>query len=344
MWQTKLIPGFLPSGQPILSVIAKETYCFEQGTQAVVDTSNPIELYEEDSWVGSGDPLIDAVKHETDLVAYKPYTDVIFIGKAHCPAGKKARFFDLTIAVGEIFKTVRVFGDRKVIANPSGISFTEPDLFENMPLHYGLAYGGMDIDSDPDFEYTYKRNPVGKGFVVKNNISVLHDMVLPNLEDPNQLLTPKNIVVKNHEKWIDMPEPCSFGYISKQSWPRIETAVKPMEKMASSEETQTAQGFVHPSFYNGATPEFQIPEMKGGEVITMMYMDPEVPKYSFTLPSASPTIWLNTGSGLLETIPEIQTVEVYKNTNQVTLVWRGSFEYAGPEAIKDFTALEYGAY
>ncbi|MGL1900526.1 MAG: DUF2169 domain-containing protein [Fibrobacterales bacterium] len=341
MWQTTLIPGYKPDGTPILSVLAKETYRYTNGTMAEVDTDAPIELYEEDSYYGEGDPTKDPLKHESDLVAFKPSTDVIFIGKAECPNGKKARFFDLTVAVNELFKTVRVIGNRTALVTPSGLTFSEPELFESMPLHFGLAYGGSDSESDPEYDYVYAPNPIGKGYIIKNNPLVLHGLELPNLEDPHHLLTPDSLVLKNHERWKTMPVPCALGYRSKHGIDRMMLIQKGVEP--GREGDADIKGYVHPSFYNGASMEMTLPLLQGGERITMMYMDPEHPKFHFQLPAEQPMLWLNTGIGIREAKATLQTVEVYKPTNQVTLLWRGEFVYPGPEAFGSFTALEYGA-
>ena len=65
------------------------------------------------------------------------------------------------------------------------------------------------------------------------------------------------------------------------------------------------------------------------------------PQFSFTLPGVRPRAWLNVGQGAQEMRMVLQTVVIYKETNQVTLVWRGSSNYGGLEEMKKFTALEY---
>ncbi|MDQ3002500.1 MAG: hypothetical protein M3Y08_14725 [Fibrobacterota bacterium] len=42
----------------------------------------------------------------------------------------------------------------------------------------------------------------------------------------------------------------------------------------------------------------------------------------------------------MEMVPH--TVVVYKQTNQVTLTWRGCIPYGGPEEMKGFKMLEFG--
>ena len=354
--ETKFVPGTAPDGAPILSVLAKETFKFENGAKAVVDEENPLPFYESDSFLGNENPAKDPVKHESDLIAFKPQTDVIIVGKAMAPNGKKARFFDVIAGVNQMTKKVRVFGNRKIFKTPTGVEFSEPELFEEMPLHYGLAYGGVDDQSHKGITYSFSPNPVGKGFIVKPTPEALHELDLPNLEDPDHLLTTKNIVVEKYENWLNMPRPMSFSYMGKNFHPRLNYAGMTFDQFLEQEQYikekindgaeaknfEQGSSLINPLFYNGASPGLRFPYLKGDEVITLMYMDPEHPKFQFQLPGIRPTLRIDVGSGekLMQSV--IHTIEVYKPTNQVTVVWRGSVYYSGLESMKEFTKFEYG--
>ena len=51
---------------------------------------------------------------------------------------------------------------------------------------------------------------------------------------------------------------------------------------------------------------------------------------------------MDVGEGRVEMPVTLQTLEIFKATNQYTVVWRGSVKYRGPEALKLFTKFEYG--
>ena len=52
------------------------------------------------------------VRLESDLVAFKPRADVIVVGHVHVPGKRPVSQLDARLRVGNISKTVRVFGDR----------------------------------------------------------------------------------------------------------------------------------------------------------------------------------------------------------------------------------------
>ncbi len=67
-----------------------------------------------------------------------------------------------------INKRLRVFGDRYWEKGRFGLRMTEPEPFENMPIIYERAFGGIDEQaSTPEQLIMEERNPVGTGFAVK---------------------------------------------------------------------------------------------------------------------------------------------------------------------------------
>ncbi len=352
---TKIVPGTAPDGTPILSVLGKETFSITNGAVAKVDDEAPIDFHESDVYWGDN-PLTDPLKHESDTVAFKSATDILFIGKAKTPQGKRAKFFDLTVGVGNFTKQIRVTGNRTVTKSTFGFEFSEPELFEEMPLHAGLAYGGKDSESQEGTEFTYLKNPLGKGFVIKEKPETLHDLELPNIEDPDHLITPQNLLLKEYKNWKEAPNPVGLGPVAKNSYPRFLFSGLPMEQHIANEasrQEQLANGadpaslgdgppIMNPMFYNCAPTGLRIPYLKGDEIVTMMYMDSEHPKYQYKLPGMTIKAWLNVGEGITVMDTVIQTVEVHKESNQMTIIWRASSFYKGPDSIKDFTAFDFG--
>ncbi len=360
-WLTNFMPGNAPDGAPILSVLGKKTFKFENGKTAVEDTEEQIPFLEADEYWGQGNPQTDAMKLESDLIAYKPMTDVVLIALAHAPKGIPVPQLDVGVQVGTARKIFRVFGDRKVIVTGTGINFSPPAPFDRMPLEYSLAYGGKDDKSDDGIPYVYPRNPVGKGFVVKNNAKALQNMLLPNIEDPQRLLTPQNLVVGSYDRWKLYPEPMGIGYTSKNFYPRYTLAGLPpdhqasaeMERQRSLQKMPTVGTGGHASspppptpilnlqFFNGASQGLAFPYLMGNETVKLAHLDKEHPQFSFNLPGVRPRAWLDVGQGAEEMRMALHTVVIYKETNQVTLVWRGSSYYGGLEEMKKFTALDY---
>ncbi len=361
-WLSRVVPGYGPDGSPILSVLAKRTYRFANGKPAAIDAEEQIPFLEADEYWGQGQPEHDPVRLESDVVAYKPMTDVIFIGKAHAPKGKQAYYLDVGIQVGTARQLVRVIGDRKAYVTGSGLAFTEPEPFAEMPLDAGRAYGGKDEKSDEGIVYVYPKNPVGKGFTVKNHPKAVQDLALPNLEDPRKLLTPQNLALGRFDRWKEWPDPVGLGCRGKQSyprytlsglppeqWPEADTAARRAVKQAPEMGTRpSAQSAgpprLNPAFYNAAVPGLCFPPLRGDEAVKLAYLDPEAPQFSFALPGERPRAWLDVGEGPEDMHMALHTAVIYKETNQLTMVWRGFTRYQGLEAMKDFTLFEFGIH
>jgi hypothetical protein len=359
-WLTKLAPGYGPDGSPLLSVLCKRTYVFAHEKSTEPDRQEQIPFHEADAFLDDGDPLANAAKQESDLVAYKPLTDVILHACAHAPKGNKAHFLDVGIMVGNYRKVARVFGDRKVIVNGTGFLFSDPEPFASIRLDYTRAYGGKDGKSMPGVDFPYLRNPIGKGFVVKAEPAALQGKALPNIEDLQNLLTPAKLVAGKFENWPKQPEPVAFGYAPRNSHPRLAQAglSKPDQidaeagrqaKLETSKEVG-ADGaqpappmpLMNPEFFNGAPAGLKLPYLSGNEIIKMRNLDPLYPGFQFQLKLPKPKLYLDVGEGRQMLPPAMQTLEIYKETNQLTVVWRGSAKYAGPDSFRKFKDFKFG--
>ena len=360
-WLAKVVPGHAPDGTPILSVLGKRTYRFANGGKAAPDEGEQIPFIEADEFWGLGNPASDAVKYESDLAAYKPMTDVVLIGKAHAPKGRKIPQISAGIQVAGARKIVQVVGNRKVYVTGTGLAFSDPEPFAAMPLDCSRAYGGSDARSEAGLLYVYPKNPVGRGFIVKDNPKALQDLALPNLEDPAKLLTPKNLVLGKFEQWKLYPEPAGFGYLNKHSHPRFTLAGLPPDSHADAEvdrklalrklpevgtpgapQPAPAMPMLNAEFFNGASQGLRLPYLSGNEAVMLANLDAELPRFSFTLPGERPRAWLDVGQGR-KSMPMVpHTLLIYKETNQLTLVWRGCVGYGGPASMEGFQAFEFG--
>jgi hypothetical protein len=360
-WLAHVVPGHAPDGSPILSVLGKRTYRFANGGVASPDDSEQIPFLEADEFWGSGNPASDAPKLESDLVAYKPMTDVVLLAKAQAPKGRPVPQLSVGVQVGAARKILQVTGDRKVIVTGTGFEFSDPKPFEEMPLDYSRAYGGKDDKSEPGTAYVYPRNPIGKGFIVKSLPEALQDLDLPNLETPDKLLSAKNLILGKFENWRMYPEPAGIGYFGKSFYPRYTMAGLPPDAHKDAEverqrrlmsmpevgtpgsaQPQPVMPLLNAEFFNGASPGLRLPYLRGDEAVNLANLDAEHPRFTFKLPGAAPTAWIDVGQGKVGMAMVLHTVLVYKATNQVTLTWRGCVKYGGPATMESFTAFAYG--
>ena len=212
--QSVILPGQLPSGQPILSLLVKRTYVLRPGASC--------ERAAADRKLISGDqhfndPLNTTVKFESDFVPFKLATDVVLNGRAVAPGGQRVTSLSARVEIGGQAKEVLIVGNRRCRyrAGREPI-FTEPEDFTSLELRYEQAYGGVDAFSDPDLPSPYVRNPLGRGFVVLNRKESIENLLLPNLEDPADALTPARLCAGHIKDWEQQPMPQSFGWRAKK--------------------------------------------------------------------------------------------------------------------------------
>ena len=349
-----LLPGQSPAGEYILSVLVKRTYEIRPGQPC---TRLPIaaKLVKGDKHYG--DPRITPVQFETDLIPFKLATDVVLVGKAYAPAGRPADELMCAVKVGQTRKELVVTGERSCIfQNNAAPRFTEPVPFVEMPVTYDRAYGGVDIRSEPGTSFPYPRNPLGRGFVVRNLKESVDGLALPNIEDPRQRIIPDRLITGEYPRWEQQPMPQGLGWYSKCSYPRgllagVMPADRPFEEMMRKEYEkavppeqrdlyrQTRLPDMDFRFFNGASPGLVIPYLNGDEEILLEQLTPES-RLSFRLAGEHPGIEIDIGFGASELQVVLHTLTIRSEDRQVDLVWRGSVTYPGPDWLPEMKKLD----
>jgi hypothetical protein len=224
-----------------------------------------------------------------------------------------------------------------------------------MDLRYELAYGGVDVRSDPSVPCIYARNHLGRGFVVKNTKETVDRLALPNIEDPGDLLTPDRLCLENFWEWEKLPLPAGFGWYSKYWRPRAMYAgVMPADRLAEQElraiyaealPPEQREIYVNnplPSmdfrFFNGASLGLTA-NLKGDEMVETLHLTPEG-SLQFQLPGDAPAIAIDLGHGPRELQVVLHTVMIRLEENEIDLVWRAAIEFAGPESLTELRKLK----
>jgi hypothetical protein len=202
-----ILPGSNSEGEEILSILVKRSYTFCDG--------QILSRCEEDNKLLSGDVYFDeensSVKYENDYVPVKNRTDAVINARAYSPTGRPKYNFFASVQIGNVTKRILIYGNRRAEKHSFGvIKFSDPEPFIEMDITYENAYGGTDYLADPETAYSYPRNPIGKGFIIdKKNIEP-DGFPLPNIEDPEDVLTPQNICVRKFENWQYQPAPLPY--------------------------------------------------------------------------------------------------------------------------------------
>lgn len=338
-----VLPGQTPQGEPILSVLLKRSYDIVPGaacTRAAVDQPLvPGDLF----W---DSPMNSSVRHESDFVPFKLGTDVVLNGQVHAPGGRPVPACWATFQVADRLKRLWVQGDRVARHVPDAApGFTEPEPFETMPLRYERAYGGTDVHSDRRAACAYPRNPTGRGFAVANTPQSVDGLPLPNIEDPNDLLTPERLCAGEFSRWTGQPAPAGLGWTGKTWMGRCQFAgVMPGDR-ATEQEMRHAYAQLVPAdqreaylqlglpdmdfrFFQGASPGLSLPFLQGGEWVATENLSPEG-VLRFALPGEQPAIGLDIGAGEQRPPVVLHTVMIRMEERQLDLVWRAAVPYPG---------------
>ena len=317
-------PFPLSEGRSVLTIIVKGTFVIRQ--------DGGVAVAEDPTSVAFGDEYFDernggSVKFESDIVPYKPRTDIVLVGKACAPGGRPAPWVDAALRVGSVSKILRIFGERKWVCNGKKLTgtMTSPLPFQAMDLLPGKAFGGMDMKTGG----TFGENPEGMGYFDQEIVEDPEKAFLPNIEDPKSLI----------RHWKDHPRPAGFGVVGKGCPPRRGYLGTYDEKWRKERCPQPPEDF-RPDFYNCAQFDLQVEGyLKGNEEVLLVNLTPEG-KTAFRLPGIRPDVKIERtegwgGPSSKETQEmRLDTLCILPEERRFHTIWRGSSH------IADLTALE----
>jgi len=341
----EIVTGKNEREEHVFSVIVKRSYLITD-TGVLKRRETDHELRKVDAYYENGDPEWSVVQYEYELAPYKPLIDVVVIGKAYAPDGEPVQSMHVSVQVGKQSKKLVVFGDRQCHfrANADPV-FSEPDPFTEMEIRYDLAYGGQDEKTLPKSPLHYPRNFMGKGVVLRNIKERIEGLQLPNIEDPDDLLTPERVIIGEPEKWYLQPIPQGFGWRQRTWYPRSALlgaypaftdvgTVTAEERMGllPKNHIALAKQFRLPTyeanFNNGASIGMGFEALKEDEVITLSGLTPDG-FMKFQLPGDVPEIVLDIGRGEQQLESKLHTVSIRPDDRELDLIWRGSCIYEG---------------
>lgn len=350
------VSGVDAEQQPLLSVLAKRTYDIgRSGVCNLADEQQPLCL-EPQTEPGTNQLLL----RDYELFPYKPLTDIVVRGHAYAP--KLSVTFESDIRIGSAAKPIRVIGDRMCTFGRNGeLIFSVPRPIDHMPLGYERAYGGTDPFAEKKYgnpaaalgpflpdkfnvafasPYRYPRNPGGRGYLIEATREAIEALTLPNLEDPDDLLSPERLVLGRPQRWPHMPLPQSYGFVDHGCFPRIAyfgfipqhdpldcpiAEVARELAIASIMTPGTVQEKFNFRFNNGASLGLQLPYLRGDESCLLVNLHPTKQRLELKLPGERPMLWTDGRNGKLNaTVPVLHTVLIEPDVDRVSLLWCGS--------------------
>lgn len=334
------------SGEQIVSVHVKRTYRLKPDGRCVpAEGEIPLLL-------GPSSDTDHESFPETDIVPFKGRTDLIVISKAWGHGMTQAL---AQIRVGPYSVRYLVQGERRVIYGGSGnIRFTRPEPFDAIDLGYANAYGGFDptvpvppvrhvidlLERDPG---EYPRNPSGKGYVVFENRERLDGLELPNVENPEQALTPEQLVVGDPDAWWRQPLPWSCDWFPKLWYPRG-AHYRALPRGLPEDDSlleEVRRGWLEPGharrlaaasladpldgrFADAASPALVLPFLRGSEAIELTGMTPNG-TLVVQLPGDRPRIQVRAFGAVHELGPVPHRVLISTEEMGVYVVWHAAW-------------------
>lgn len=340
-------------GAPCVSVVTRRAYALPAFDGALTH--------------GAPAPLVDADPDDPlcaggDLMAIaRPGTDVVVRAHAHSIDGP-VRSMEVSVAVHDVgpslrprlSRRLRVFGDRSVVLDPmtGAPAFTDPAPFVEMPLTWERAYGGRDeaaiaghvpdaIDAlvGADDLYRYPRNDVGCGYTVSGGLAALAALRLPNVEDPDDLLTPARLVRRDHDDWVSAPTPAGFLAVAPHWWPRaawlglgagsqappadfpeVRRGIVPAELVACGSLAGAAARRDR-RWFHAAAAGLWGETLRGDETVVLTGLHPRRRQVVVTLPDERPRVTLCAGGDRFAMEPALRAVEIDVEAGTVSLVW-----------------------
>lgn len=324
-------------------------------------------------WERTGEPAEDApLEHDffddengptlvpgTDFWPHKRATDVVVQGAAHAPDGVPTERVEVSVSVGERTKRAVVFGHRRVEYLADGrVRFGAPEPFVEMPLDWAHCYGGVDfrvldpelakeaevvqaLATHDDHPGLYPRNPFGKGYIVEPG--ALEGVRLPEIEDPDDLLTPERFLVGDPRQWWRQPLPWCFDWVHPMMFPRYvyfdpeEDAWYPAPQdermpevrrrflMPRYRDDRDPSDFANPAFFQEASHGMVFADLVPGTPIVVRGMHPERREVTFTVPEPPHWEWFLEDE-VKRARPALHHIVVRPGDEVVHVVWGSQVE------------------
>ncbi len=286
----------LPEGVAVRGLlVVKCTLDFKAGRWTPAPDQLPV--WEQDE---KGPPFF-----EKDVMFQKGGVDLAVIGSAKAPDGPVPQM-TVSVRIGKQAMELAVFGNRFWKKKLWGFVPSDPEPFQEMPIALENAFGGetVDVNGGPA---SSPMNAVGKGYTFPHKASQREGVPLPNIEDPQHLITSMD----------DRPDPVGFCFLPATHGLRLMAGIKP---------NPGAMPEILPCIHNAAFPDMILPQYPAGETIEVMGMTVPSP-WRVPLPAFPARAELK-GDGGVRPLPlEPDTVCLLVDKQRMYLTAKGRFDY-----------------
>jgi hypothetical protein len=360
---TAVVSIRLATGRPALALIAKRAYQLSGAVLRPESEQPPIR--QEPETAPSRNPgALDYLVHDSDLfAAARPLCDILVRGSAHAIRGP-VKTLDTAVQIGSMKKIVRATGERSILLDGQGrLRFSEAEPFTSMPLTWDNAYGGRDkraetvlfplkqgrfgraAEDDAPRLIGYPRNTAGRGFFIDIQRERLEGARLPNLDDPEDPITPDRLLAKGPLDWLDRPAAAVYSAMDVLTFPRAVFFVAPAFEPPTRPVREVRLGALREEDFKGqdirapkldlraaqSAPAGLSLSLTGRARASLWNLWPGRETVEIDLPPEVPQLILEPPGCLpAELKPMLKTVLFEPDDGRVVLTWSGVMEVASP--------------
>lgn len=314
-------------------VVARGTFDFvEGGPLALAEEQHPLVMADE----YAGDPHKTVMTAPSDLVPFRPGTDVTFLGSAFAPGGVAQSSWLCGFRVGEVRKALQVHGPRvwqPVPGNgrPTGWHMSQAAPVTEVPLDWDLAWGGP-IPAPQDGEQDVCRsNPLGCGIVDLDHSAPGLAVAAPQIEDPDNPV----------RDWRQEYVPWGAGPIPPWWRQRQQYAGSYDGQWKETRHPLLPKDFDY-RFYQAAPPDqIATPWLKGDEAIELVNLSPAIPRFIGRLPGIALRMRLMREGGYAHADLVLDGVQftVKRERTCVHLTWRAGFPWPDGNGLPELAVV-----
>lgn len=287
-----------------LTVVCRATFQLAPGECALAAAQEPPNAVDV-HWNGDAARSLSA---PSDLAPLKLRADVILVGSAFAPRGEQVRSVIARLQVGEIDKSIEVFGERSF--SQDGVPMEGP-RFARMPLWWERAAGGPDTT-----------NPVGMRLDAKDSYGWTP---IPNLQ-------PVGLSIARPG---DPLPPIGFGPIAP-SWParRERLGHRAGTWPGARWMDEPLPSDIDAAYFNSAARDQQVDVIRDDERLVLENLHPHHPQLVTKLPALRPRARAERRGGAEEEVPlRADTLWIDTDRGLCTLTWRGRVRLEHPDEI-----------
>ena len=262
------------------------------------------------------------VRMESDLVPFKPNSDIHINVIARSPDKKPNPEWLLSVQIGRLKKILRILGPRYwQYSYLRGWQLSKPEPCEEVPIRYELSFGGTYYKAGKPTPYEY--NPIGIGLIDLKHTNREKPIPAPQIEDPYQPIEKAGVTYK----------PCGLTPIGRSWLPRLKFAGTYDDNWKKNRWPELPEDFNF-AYYNSAHPDLIYPTyLTGDEEVKFAQWIQNKPAQmlTFRLPAYLMKVLLRYQDGEMRLAPllldtlylDLSSVETGKQ--RVHITWRSVF-------------------